>query len=128
MSSNNFARDTYVTTYGATPVVQIAFMSEIDTSIQVPKFVAVLTTNVKYHFRGRRTFYPSGAPGLFIYSNPALTNKCDPDHTAGEERVHHDSVVMVPAPKLSSGDQEILALRKRLEALLATSMACANGA
>jgi hypothetical protein len=62
MSSNNSTRETYTTVYGATPVIQIAWQSQISsysTDFEIPKFIAVVTTNTKYHFRGRRTYYPS---------------------------------------------------------------------
>jgi len=39
---------------------------EIPTNIQVPKFIAVVTTNVKYLFRGRRTYYPGLQNGLYV--------------------------------------------------------------
>jgi hypothetical protein len=61
MSANTTARETYVTTYGATPVIQIAWQSQISsfsTDFEIPKFLAIVTTNTRYHFRGRRTFYP----------------------------------------------------------------------
>jgi len=61
MSANTTAREVYITTYGATPVIQIAWQSQISsfsTDFEIPKFIAIITTNTRYHFRGRRTFYP----------------------------------------------------------------------
>lgn len=61
MSANTSTRDTYQPVYGATPVIQIAWQSQVSSfsqDFEIPKFVAVITTNTKYHFRGRRTYYP----------------------------------------------------------------------
>jgi len=61
MSANTSARETYVTTFAATPVIQIAWQSQISSfsaDFEIPKFVAIITTNTRFHFRGRRTFYP----------------------------------------------------------------------
>lgn len=58
MTANTTTRDTYQPVYGASPVIQVAWQWEIPSNIQVPKYLALVTTNTKYHFRGRRTFYP----------------------------------------------------------------------
>jgi len=42
-------------------------VSSFSADFEIPKFIAIITTNTRYHFRGRRTFYPGSSfstPGL----------------------------------------------------------------
>jgi len=86
-------------------------VSSFSTDFEIPKFIAIITTNTRYHFRGRRTFYP----GITNFSTPSQANNLLPvtGKSPQEEESKESTIQTLPEP-----ETEMQALRRKLATLM----------